>query len=200
MRHKVPFLGGAMMVLGGALSANGALQPSADGLTVYDTVNKVTWLADFNLPRVVVSNIGTLTSSFTATAQAISPSFFVLNGGPYVAAVHLDGRLVGPASLFPGSTTPAKPGETISIYANSFGPTSVPVAGGSVTQGGVLSPLPVIMVGGKTAAVQFAGLVSPGLFQFNVAIPANITDGDQPVAASYSGQSTQAGTLITVQH
>jgi hypothetical protein len=30
--------------------AGAGLVPSGDGLTVYDTVNNVTWLADFNLP------------------------------------------------------------------------------------------------------------------------------------------------------
>jgi uncharacterized protein (TIGR03437 family) len=150
--------------------------------------------------QVVVNNNGVSTSSFTAQAQPISPSFFVFNGGPYVTAVHLGGTLVGPTSLYPGATTPAKPGETISIYANSFGPTSVPVVSGAVTQSGVLSPLPVITIGGKTAVVQFAGLVSPGLFQFNVAIPANTPDGDQSINATYAGATTQSGTLLTVQH
>src|SRR5664279_565318 len=32
-----------------ALQAAAALVPSGDGLTVYDTVNNITWLADLNL-------------------------------------------------------------------------------------------------------------------------------------------------------
>ena len=54
-----------------------------------------------------------VSAGFTAQAQAISPSFFVFNGGPYVTATHANGSLLGPASLYPGSTTPAKPGETV---------------------------------------------------------------------------------------
>lgn len=52
-------------------------------------------------------------------------------------AIHLDGTLVGPPSLsVPGYTfTPAQPGETISVYANGFGPTSVSVISGSMNQG-----------------------------------------------------------------
>jgi uncharacterized protein (TIGR03437 family) len=151
--------------------------------------------------QVVVNNNGASSASFTAQAQALSPSFFVFGGGPYVAATHADGNLLGPVSLYPGSTTPAKPGETIVLYANGFGPTSAPVVSGSVTQTGTLSPLPVIKIGGNTATVQFAGLnITPGEFQFNVVVPPNTPDGDQPISATYNGLSTQAGTLITIQH
>jgi uncharacterized protein (TIGR03437 family) len=48
--------------------------------------------------------------------------------------------------------------------------------------------------------VQFAGLVAPGEFQFNVIVPASIKDGDQPIVATFNNQTTQAGTLITIQH
>jgi uncharacterized protein (TIGR03437 family) len=149
--------------------------------------------------QVVVANNGTPSAGFTAQAQALSPSFFVFNGGPYVAATHANGTLLGPASLYPGSTTPAKPGETIVLYANGFGPTSTPVVSGSILQSGSLSPQPVIRIGGITATVQFAGLVSPGEFQFNVVVPGGTPDGDQPITATYNGASTQAGMLIAIQ-
>lgn len=111
-----------------------------------------------------------------------------------------DGTLLGPASLYPGSTTPAKPGETIVLYANGFGSTSTAVVSGWMSQSGVLSPLPVITIGGAPAAVRFAGLVSPGEFQFNGVVPAGIPDGDQIVAATYNGAPTQSGAAVTVQH
>jgi uncharacterized protein (TIGR03437 family) len=114
--------------------------------------------------------------------------------------VHLDGSLLGPPSLYPGSTTPAKPGETVVLYANGFGPTSTPIVSGSVLQSGSLSPQPVIKIGAITATVQFAGLASPGLFQFNIVIPPNAPDGDQPITASYGGLATPRATLLTIQH
>jgi uncharacterized protein (TIGR03437 family) len=150
--------------------------------------------------QVVVTNNGVATAAFTVQAQALSPSFFVFNGGPYVAAVHANGGLVGPATLYPGSTTAAMPGETVVLYANGFGPTSRPVVSGSILQSGALSPLPVIKIGGATATVQFAGLVAPGEFQFNVVVPSNAPDGDQAIAATYNGLTTQSGALLTVQH
>jgi len=139
-------------------------------------------------------------ASISVPAQTLSPSFFVFGGTPYVAARHADYSLLGPASLFAGSTTPAKPGETVLLYANGFGATSVPVVSGSEVQSGSLSPLPVVEIGGVNAFVAFAGLVAPGEFQFNVTVPASLADGDQPLTATYNGSTTQAGTLITVHN
>jgi uncharacterized protein (TIGR03437 family) len=151
--------------------------------------------------QVQVTANGTVSAQFTAQAQAESPSFFVFNGGPYVAATHANGSYLGPATLYPGSTTPAKPGETVVLYGNGFGPTSAAVVSGSETQSGTLSPLPVIQIGGLNATVVFAGLnVAPGEFQFNVVVPASLADGDQPITATYNDLTTQMGTLITVQH
>ena len=152
-----------------------------------------------SVPVVLTSN-GSVSTAFSAQAQAVSPSFFVFNGGPYVAAVHLDGSLIGPAALYAGLTTPAKPGETIVLFANGFGQTSPPVASGSVVQSGTLSPLPVIQIGGVNATVQFAGLVASGEFQFNVVVPSSLADGDQFITTTYGGGSTQSGTMLTVHH
>jgi len=149
--------------------------------------------------QVVVTNNGAMSASLTAIAQALSPSFFVFDG-THVAAAHLNGTYVGPTSLYPGLTTPAKPGELVVLFGNGFGPTLVPVVSGSLTQGGTLITLPMIQIGGVTASVQYAGLASPGEYQFNVYVPSSLSDGDQPITASYGGLTTQAGAVITVQH
>jgi uncharacterized protein (TIGR03437 family) len=143
------------------------------------------------------TNAGT-SASFSAQAQAESPSFFIIGAGPYVVATHVDGSLIGPESLYPGHTTPAQPGETVVLYANGFGPTSTPVVSGSETQSGSLNPLPVVTIGGTPAMVQFAGLISPGLFQFNVVVPASTRAADNALTATYSSLSTQSGVLVTV--
>jgi uncharacterized protein (TIGR03437 family) len=151
-----------------------------------------------SVPVVVTAN-GATSATFTAQAKTISPSFFVINGGPYIVAQHAaDYSLVGPTTLYPGSTTPAKPGETVVLYANGFGSTSTAVVSGAETQSGTLSPLPSVAIGNATATVQYAALVSPGLFQLNVVVP-SVASGDQPITATYNGVSTQAGALITVQ-
>ena len=152
--------------------------------------------------QIVVTNNGNASAPFAAQTQAISPSFFIFDSQQHVSAVHLNSDLVGAASLsVPGYTfSPAKPGEVLQIYANGFGPTSTPVVSGAITQGGTLAPLPVVKIGGIAATVQYAGLVLPGEFQFNVVVPPSIADGDQPITATYNGSSTQSGALITVQH
>jgi uncharacterized protein (TIGR03437 family) len=101
--------------------------------------------------QVVVTNSGTTSAAFTAQAESLSPSFFVFNGGPYVAATHASGALIGPSTLFPKLTTPAKPSEVIVLYANGFGATSTPVVSGSIQQSGWLSPLPVVKIGGESS-------------------------------------------------
>ena len=58
---------------------------------------------------------------------------------------------------------------------------------------------PDVQIGDVTATVQFAGLISPGLYQFNVVVPSAPPVGDNAVMASYGGITTPAGTLITVQ-
>ena len=136
---------------------------------------------------------------FTVSASQSSPSFFVFNGGPYVAATHLSGALAGSASLYPGSTTPAAPGETVVLYANGFGATSSPVVSGSSSQGGALSPLPAVTIGGIAAQVSFAGLISPGLYQINVTVPSNAPSGDNAVVSVVNGSPVQPVPLITIQ-
>jgi uncharacterized protein (TIGR03437 family) len=149
--------------------------------------------------QVVLTNNGAVSMAFTATAQDLSPSFFVFDG-THLAAAHLNGSYVGPTTLYPGLTTPAKPGELVVLFGNGFGPTSVPVVSGSITQGGTLMTMPAIRIGGVTASLQYAGLAAPGEYQFNVFVPSSLADGDQPITASYGGLTTQAGAVITVQH
>jgi uncharacterized protein (TIGR03437 family) len=129
----------------------------------------------------------------------VSPAFFVFNAGPYVIAEHANGSLLGPANLIPGQTSPAKPGETVVLFANGFGTTSQLVIGGSLTQSGTLPLVPVVIIGGVGAVVQFAGLISPGLYQINVVVPSSAPNGDLALSATYNGLTTQNGLLISVQ-
>ena len=148
---------------------------------------------------VVVSTSAGTSAAFPARTASMSPSFFMFGAGPYVAATHVDGTYVAPASLYPGAGTPAKPGEIVTLYANGFGPTSVPVVTGSSTQSGTLPALPAITIGGFTATVQFAGLVAPGEFQFNVVVPQNVPNGDNALIAVYGGVEAAPAATITVQ-
>jgi uncharacterized protein (TIGR03437 family) len=146
--------------------------------------------------QVQVTNGDTMSNILTVPAAPLSPSFFVFDGAN-ITATHLDGTLLGPTNLYPGYSTPGKSGEQVIVYANGFGPTSSPVVSGIVTQSGSLNPLPVITVGNVPVKVSFAGLVSPGTFQFNIVLPTGLS-GNQLITATYSGQATQKGVVLNM--
>ena len=191
---------------------NNQMPTSLDGVSVtlngvnafvyYISPQQVNVLAPPNLApgivQVQVNNKAGVSAPASVVAQSISPTFFIFGAGPYVTAVHADGSLIGPTTLYPGYSTPAKAGESILLFANGFGPTSSGVISGSEAQGGTLATNPVITIGGLSASVQFAGLISPGLYQFNVVVPA-LPSGNATLTATYNGQSTQPGVLLSIQ-
>ena len=83
-------------------------------------------------------------------------------------------------------------------FAVGFGLPANPLTNGSAAQSGAVSPIPQCQIGGAPAVVSFAGLIGPGLFQFNLTVPSG-TSGDVELVCSYNGQSTPSGTLLTVQ-
>ena len=150
---------------------------------------------------VQLTNGSSTSASFAVNVKNAAPAFLLMGASSYIAATHVDGSLLGPASMsVPGYTfTPAQPNETIILYANGFGLPSTTLIDGSASQFGALPALPVIQVGGATATLTFAGVVSPGLCQFNLVVPANAAIGDNMVTAAYAGLTTPAGARITVQ-
>lgn len=192
---------------------NNQMPTSLDGVSVsfngtpgyiyYISPTQINVLTPPNLPvssAVQVQVKANSQSSPTGYVQtaALSPSFFVFDG-THVVATHLNYTDVGPTTLYPGLTTPAQPGEEVVLYANGFGTTSSPVVAGAETQSGTLPTMPVVTIGPNTANVVFAGLVSPGLYQFNVYIPQGTPSGDNALTATYNGLTTQTGVVITVQ-
>jgi uncharacterized protein (TIGR03437 family) len=149
--------------------------------------------------QVQVTAAQQTSNSFSAPKTQFAPAFFTM-GGAYVAARHADYSLVGVANLLPGvTTTPAKPGETILIYGTGFGPTNPPLPTAQlVTVAEPLANNVAISIGGVAATATFAGLVSPGLYQFNVTVP-NLPNGDAAVLAAIGGVTTQTGVSVTVQ-
>jgi uncharacterized protein (TIGR03437 family) len=149
---------------------------------------------------VQVTTAGQASNSVTFEKLQFWPAFFTIDNGAYVAALHLDYTLVGTANLIPGVTSrPAQVGETIILYGTGFGPASPPLPTGQL----ITTPEPLantvqVTMGGMAAAVTYAGLVSPGLYQFNVTVP-NLPSGDAAVVATLGSLSTQAGVSVTVQ-
>ena len=104
--------------------------------------------------------------------------------------------------LFQGAvaTRPAKPNGTVILFGTGFGLTEPAVSPSETFSGAapLVSSNPLtIKIGGKVAKVHFAGLVSHGLYQFNVEIP-EWEPGDHLVVAEIGGSATQALRYITV--
>lgn len=141
-----------------------------------------------------------------ALEQTASPAFFQFRAGAtaYVAGTHADGTYLAGAGLvqqgIPGA--PAKPGETIAVYGTGFGATQPAISATAL----VPSPLPLanpqdlrVRIGGVDAAIAFAGLISPGVYQFNVVVP-QVDDGDRTVVAELRGLLTRSDLMLSVQH
>jgi uncharacterized protein (TIGR03437 family) len=146
-----------------------------------DQINVLTPLDDYNhAVPVVVKNGATASAPLILIKAEPTPSVLLFSGRGDAVATHQDGSIVGPTTLFPGASTPARKGETISLWGVGFGVPTAPLAEGSSTQRGSLPYNPACSVGGTQAQVA-AALVSPGLYQLNVTIPATAASGDNPL-------------------
>jgi uncharacterized protein (TIGR03118 family) len=191
------------------------LPTSLDGVTVtingekaflsYVSPVQLTAIAPDDLPtsgqaQVVVSNNGLTSSTVNVAMQSLAPSFFLFNSDKYVAATHANGTPVGPPTLFANSSTPAAPGETISLYTQGLGATSPAVPNGQlVTTANPLVVTPAVLVNNQLAKVVFAGSYT-GYSQINVTLPSPLPDGDLPIVISTGGYSSAPGALITIKN
>ena len=149
--------------------------------------------------QVVVSNNGSSSAPFTAAMKPSVPSFFLFQSG-YVVATHLNGGLLGPPNLYPGLSTRAAKNEPIVVYGTGFGLPATAPAPGSASQSGALPTLPVCKIGDDAAPVAFAGLIGPGLLQFNLTVPnTDATTGDRALSCTYNGASTPVTDILAVQ-
>ena len=147
---------------------------------------------------------------------AAQPAFFLLNAGASLAVAALHGggpSFVGPADLFPGVTTPAAPGEVISLYGTGFGATDPPLTAGQIPvrayPDAPLTPLPA----STDVRVAFGGIeVAPtdisyiggapccaGLYQLTVKVPDSAPNGELPVTLTINGVASPEGPFVAVQ-
>jgi len=160
--------------------------------------NVATGIADVDL----FTPNGVLTS--TVELDAIAPGLFTypLNGQTYPASVFAAPTeiYVAPAGALPGyNSRPAAPGDVIELYATGCGLTNPPAPDGVLLttfyQAANLAAFQVT-IAGKAASVLFAGIVSPGLWQINVQIPAGLIGGNQPLVLSVNGIASQPNVTL----
>jgi uncharacterized protein (TIGR03437 family) len=150
---------------------------------------------------VSVTNAAGSSNAVTTTLQAVLPGLSA-GSGNYVRAVRYpDNAIVnGTGAAEPGYTTVAgaKAGDAIALYGTGFGPTASPVAVGVEFTGAYQTTNAVtVTIGGLPAQVLWAGLISPGLYQINIIVPAASAE-DQAVVATVASVASQSGVLLKV--
>ena len=119
------------------------------------------------------------------------------SGAAFFAA---GGALIGTYGLIPGVelNTPDN-SAVIAIYGTGFGPASTAVPAGMWTTGpDSLIATPTVTFGGQAVPVIYAGLAPfiAGVYQLNIAVPADIASGNQSISIQVNGVTSPAGTYV----
>jgi len=194
-------------------TAVGAISVNVNGQPAYIQYISATQV-NFLLPASAAAGIAnvdlsTPTGVMTSTLEidAVAPGLFcyTLKGVTYPASVFATATgvvyVAATGALSGYNSRPAAPGDIIELYATGCGPTSPAAPDGvvltKVYPAANLAAFQVTMAG-KSAAVLFAGLVSPGLWQINVQVPSGLIGGDQPLVLSVNGVASQPNVKITL--
>jgi uncharacterized protein (TIGR03437 family) len=149
--------------------------------------------------QITVMNKNGTSTPFNVTVNAtepglLAPASFKIGGKQYVVAFHSDNvTYVLPEGAIAGlPSRPAKPGETIVMYGNGFGPVTPNIPAGELAAGNSQLVASLEILFGETPGkLAYYGL-SPGLvgvYQFDVVVPA-IPDNDlAPLSFKLAGVS-----------
>ncbi len=152
--------------------------------------------------NVIVSHDGVSSPPTPVTIGPFSPGIFA-SANRAVAVNYPDGTLAWAANSVPGvNTRPAKPGDTLIIYATGLGAVDQPIADGAASLDALRNTLtqPVVLVGGLTAQIQFSGL-SPqfvGVNQINIVVPNAVAGDNVPIQIQVGGITSPNTTTIAV--
>ncbi len=131
-----------------------------------------------------------------------APSNFSVGGKQYAGATHQDGTWVMPVGAVSGFTSsPAKVGETITLYGVGFGPVNTGQQAGQIVQGlnSLTTPLTMFFGPGQAQATLSYNGLAPGylgLYQFNVIVP-NVASGNLVPLTFILGSANSTQTLYT---
>ncbi|HXP85948.1 MAG TPA: IPT/TIG domain-containing protein [Bryobacteraceae bacterium] len=135
------------------------------------------------------------------TEAAFAPALFALDqaGGQHVAAVRADGAYIGPPNLIPGLTTiPAGNGDAIMLFGTGFGPTTPANTIGMLVNPAPLANPVTVLLDGTPVRTQFAGMVGPGLYQFNLVVPP-MMGSNALVTVEIGDEASQAPMYMAIQ-
>lgn len=124
---------------------------------------------------------GRLVADGLAQRAAVAPVLFEVPGSSPRRAV---------------SVAPADAPGIVVLFGSGFGATIPPAATGRIVDAPARMAAPVsFRIGAQSASVSWAGLISPGLYQFNLTIPP-LPPGDHAVEATVGNVSTQSGVFL----
>lgn len=154
--------------------------------------------------NVVVKHANSQDASAAITGTSTLPAFYApfadSDGKLFVTAVAASGDLVGKVGLDPRVKRALRPGEVVLLFGTGFGATNPVAPTDSVFSGAYpLRMLPIIRFGNVSAPVAFGGVVSPGLYQFNLTVP-EVPDGDVPITAQIGAMQSSSKLMVSVKH
>jgi uncharacterized protein (TIGR03437 family) len=203
-----------------AIGASNTLPQEVNGVQVrvgsvnayveYVSASQVNVLLPGSIPDGIANVQLTTPSGGTTSSLQISPAApglftYSLAGRSYAAAIFggipIIVYVAAVGAISGASSQPAKTGDAIQLYGTGMGPTNPPWPDGVTFE----QPYPAadlsafqVMIGGIQSAVLYSGMVEPGLFQINVAIPAGLPAGDQTVVVTVNGAASQPNVFLTV--
>ncbi len=152
---------------------------------------------------VVVSTPSGDSEPLVVRKQSSAPALyspFAQNNRLFVTAAALDGTLIGKVGVDSRVTRAARPGETIQLFGTGFGATNPAAPTDRIVSGTPeLTRKPVIRIADTMATFPGNGnLVSAGIYQFNITVPATLADGDHAIVAEVDGVRSANTVFITV--
>jgi uncharacterized protein (TIGR03437 family) len=155
--------------------------------------------------NIVVRREAVSSAPATVAVGPFSPGIYrFLPGAQAVVFNAVTGIVAQPADSIPGLTTrPAARGDILTILGSGLGAVDAPIQNGanSVDQLRRVTTVPVVMIGGLTAPVTFAGLAPQfvGVYQVNVEVSQTIATGNAlPVQWQVGGVTSPDTATIAV--
>jgi uncharacterized protein (TIGR03437 family) len=153
---------------------------------------ELTGYPSVQVKEIYAGSVPIFSNVLTVPLNTYTPAFLSYYPGSVFIADAIDGTCPKPYII--GSSCPAVAGHLVEFYANGLGPTSNQPASGSPASSdpnnlAQTTTTPVVMIGGKQAQVQFAGLAPGfvGLYQVNAYIPSGLASGNQPITIAIGG-------------
>lgn len=165
--------------------------------------------------EVVNNGASSFSSGLTVQVNQYDPAFFTLNSstlGNQVIATRQDYSYAVKSGTIAGvTTTPAKPGDVLVLWATGFGPTQPGTLAGYVTPSDqeYSTSTPVTVTINGVAAMVYGAALAPGyagLYQIAIQVPTSLGNGDWPIvatvglAAELSATSTPGGVILSVHN